>query len=115
MFYQSKTYKICWLISVIFLIIGCILMYQEETEYSTSEYWVAKDFQHVYEQYTGEIVDVIEENETCKIKDDVIIVSTKACGVWGYHFGSFIALISGGWIIYLIFIFFKEAWYEQRK
>ena len=115
MFHQSKTYKVFWLISVVFLIVGFILMHQKETDYSTSNYWVAKDFHHVYEKYSGEIVNIIEKNETCKIKDDVIIVSTKTCGEWGYHFGRIIAIFSGIGIAYLIFIFFKEAWYDQRK
>ena len=36
---------------------------QTKVEYSTDEYWVAKDYHHVYDKFSGEIVDYIEEDE----------------------------------------------------
>ena len=44
--------------------------------YSTDEYWVAKDYHHVYEKYSGKIVDTIEDSESCELDGDTIIVTT---------------------------------------
>lgn len=51
--------------------------------YPTEEYWVAKDYHHVYEKYLGEIVDYIEGNETCEIKGDTIIVKKETADLFG--------------------------------
>ena len=73
----EKTIKIMWACSVIPLIIGILMMIFSSsiTKYSTDEYWVAKDYHHVYRKYSGEIVDYIDENETCDINGDTIIVT----------------------------------------
>lgn len=72
----KKVIRILWAVCVIPLIIGIILLIvsTETTEYSTDEYWVAQDYHHVYERYSGQIVNYIEDNETCKIDGDIIIV-----------------------------------------
>lgn len=81
--------KILWAISVIPLIVGIIMINcaTTKTEYSTSEYWVAKDYHHVYEKYSGEIVDLISENESCSINGDIITVTTRNQGLYGWGFG----------------------------
>ena len=53
-------------------------------QYSTAEYWVAKDYHHVYEKYSGEIVDYISDNETCSIKGDTITVTTRNETLYGW-------------------------------
>lgn len=115
MFHQSKSYKICWLICVILFVVGIFLMDEDQTEYSVNEYWVAQNYHHVYEKYSGEIVNVIEKDETCKIKDKYIVVSRKRCGEVGYNIGVWLTILFGIGMAYLTFIFFKEAWYDQRK
>ena len=74
---KEKIIKVViWAVIIIAFIVGLILVEesQEQTEYSVGEYWVAKDYHHVYKTYSGEIVDYIEENERCKIDGDTIIV-----------------------------------------
>ena len=75
--------KILWAICVIPLIIGILMMECATTksEYPTSEYWVAKDYHHVYEKYSGEIVDYISENESCSIDGNTITVTTRKEGL----------------------------------
>ena len=114
MSFKSKAYIVCWIFVLAFLIPSIFLMRKNRMEYSTSEYWVAKDYHHVYETYSGRIVDVIEENETCKIDGDVIIVSSDACGKWGYTIGYVLNLFSGVNAIFLIVIPIKE-YIESRK
>ncbi len=98
--------KILWAISIIPLIIGIFMWCGSVTEtvYSTSEYWVAKDYNHVYEKYSGEIVDSISDNEKCYIKGDKIIVKeyNKNLNTWGkvitINFGIFVVSL----IVYYI-------------
>ena len=87
--------KIMRTVSIIGLILCIILMFcaKSEVVYSTEEYWVAKDFHHVYDKSSGEIVDLITENESCKIKEDEIIVTTTNHAL--YNWGSVIAIICG--------------------
>lgn len=91
----EKWYKIAWIITLIGLICGFLLMSEEVETYPTNEYWVAKNYRHVYEQYSGEIVNYIEEDETCKIKGDVIVVKRKNAGVVGYTLGGLLAFTAG--------------------
>lgn len=99
---MSKIYKAAWVVSILFLIVGLLLMGKETATYPTNEYWVAKNYRHVYEQYSGEIVDYIEEDETCKIKNGNIIVTRKKAGAVGYAFGSIITFTSACIIVGLI-------------
>lgn len=75
---NDKFMKIMWAICIIPLIIGIIMIDSSTSkiEYSTDEYWVAKDYHHVYEKYSGEIVDYISENESCSIDGNTITVTT---------------------------------------
>ncbi len=115
MFYKTRSYKICWLVCIIFFLVGIFLMDEDKKVYSTDEYWVASNYHHVYDKYTKKMVDVIEENETIKIKGDEIVVSTKKCGSIGYVSGGFCVVFSGISMAYLVFIFFKEVWQEKHK
>ena len=98
---MSNTKKILWAIAIIPLLIGIILIGEATTkvEYSTSDHWVAHEYHHVYAQYSGEIVDKIEDNEECIIKGDTIIVKTTNFPMrnWGIIlviiFGSFTAVM----------------------
>ena len=115
MFYKARSYKICWLVCIIFFLVGIFLMDVDTEVYSTDEYWVASNYHHVYDKYTKEIVNLIEEDETCKIKKNEIVVSTKKCGNIGYTSGGFFCVFSGITMLYLTFIFFKEIWQEKHK
>lgn len=68
-----------WAVCLVPLLIGIILLScaSSRTEYSTDEYWVAKDYNHVYRKSSGQIVDNIEENEVCEIRGDVIVVTER--------------------------------------
>ncbi len=100
---DSLGYKIAWGVTILFAILGFFLAEKQVSTYSTSEYWVAKNYRHVYEQYTGEIVDRIEENEKCEIKGDVIKVTKKVRGELACTFGNLILLgcvCTAGLLIY---------------
>lgn len=114
---KSKiTIKILWAVCVIPLIIGIIILTLsvETTEYSTDEYWVAQDYHHVYERYSGKIVDYIEDNETCKIDGDKIIVKKKTNGyIWGGILTGLFGLCMAGCIWGSIST--SDWWLEWRK
>ena len=99
---DNKIMKILWAVCLIPLIIGILLLSFGETreEYPTSEYWVARDYQHVYEKYSGQIVNKIGENERCEIKGDTIIVTTRNAGVYGVGF--FLTALFGMFTIGLV-------------
>ena len=79
----------------ILVLVGMILIGESKsrTEYSTDEYWVAVEYHHVYEQYSGEIVDMITDGERCYFDDDLIIVETVDSTMYGW--GVAIVLIFG--------------------
>lgn len=96
---SKKMMRILWAICVVPLVVGIILLFvsTKTTEYPTEEYWVAKDYHHVYEKYSGEIVDYIEGDETCEIKGDTIIVKKRDGGfVWGSVITGFFGLCTLG-------------------
>ena len=103
---EKRSLRILSAICIIPLIVGIILLCYSKTEveYPCSEYWVAKDFHHVYEKYNGQIVDYISENEKCEIKNDVIVVTTTKRGLynWGSILTIFFGMATGGLIISLI-------------
>ena len=98
---SEKTYKIFLVLTITLFIIGVVLLLSSKTkvEYPISEYWVAKDYHHVYEKYSGSIVDVISDNETCKMRGEYIIVTTTnkglnvAGGIIAGIFGTILAVI----------------------
>ena len=94
----KKVIRILWAVCVIPLITKIILLIvpTETTEYSTDEYWVAQDYHHVYERYSGQIVNYIEDNETCKIEGDTIIVKKRGSG---YLWGGIITGFFGGVVV----------------
>lgn len=79
---SKKVIRILWAVCIIPVLIGIIIVavQTETTKYSTDEYWVAQGYHHVYERYSGEIVDYIEDDETCTIKGDEIIVKKQGKG-----------------------------------
>lgn len=105
---MSKLYKLAWVLSIAALIIGLLLTSKEVTTYSTDEYWVAKNYHHVYEQYSGEIVNYIEDDETCKIKNGQIIVTRNKTGRLGSALGGLLAFTAGCWIAGLIICAFPH-------
>ena len=80
----NKTIKILFFTCLILFLIGMFMSEAATTRtvYSTGEYWVAKDYHHVYEKYSGQIVDVIEDDETCKIDGDKITVTKRKQGLY---------------------------------
>ena len=86
---NKNTEGIVFIVLLVATIFGGFLMSlgETKTEYSTGEYWVAKDYAHVYEKYSGEIADVIEEDEICEIKGDTIIVIQRNGVLWGIGLG----------------------------
>lgn len=110
----EKVIKILWAVCLIPLILGIIFMGEAKTkvEYSTDEYWVAKDYHHVYNIFSGEIVDYIEENESCKIDGDTIIVTTIKPGL--YTTGVILAIFFGMCTLGLIFgAIGTSEWWER--
>ena len=112
---QTKGYKIAWLIFGLLFILSLFLTEIEKEIYPTNEYWVAKNYRHVYYQYTGEIVNTIEEDETCEIKGDEIIVERKAHGEGWYAFGNVLAWVSGMFLAGLVVIFVMEIYDESKQ
>ena len=117
--YRSKAQKIAvGIMKAVFILglfVGLLLVDEAKikTEYPTSNYWVAKDYHHVYDKYTGRIEDMIGENETCEIKGDVIIVTyTKK----GMHTAGVVLLVVFGIIdgIWLYF-FLSDLYYEHSR
>ncbi len=80
----EKFLKILKIVAVISLILGVIFIgvSSDTTTYSTSEYWVAKDYHHVYDKYSGEIVDNISDNEKCEIDGGEIRVTKRERGLY---------------------------------
>ena len=80
MYEESKKEKIIeniiWVVITICFIAGLVMIAESKTKivYSVGPYWVAKDYHHVYETYSGKVVDYIEENEECKMREDEIVV-----------------------------------------
>lgn len=112
----EKVTKIFGAVCVIPLIVGIILIEVSTTttEYSTDEYWVAQDYHHVYERYSGRIVDYIEDNETCKIDGDTIIVKKRGGGYrWGIGITVFFGLCTAGFIWDSIST--SDWWLEWRE
>ena len=101
---KTKGDKILLILSILLLVVGLLLMDTEETIYSTDEYWVAKNYRHVYEQYTGQIVDYIEEDEVCKMKNGQIIVTRRKAGDVGYALGGLMAFTGGCMLVCSIFL-----------
>lgn len=111
----KKVIIILWVVCVIPLIIGIILWMAsiKTTEYSTDEYWVAQGYHHVYERYSGRIVDYIEDNETCEIDRGKIIV--KEMG-GGYKWGTTLTIIFGPCTIALIVETIRTSdWWDDWK
>ena len=115
MFYKTKSYRISWLICIIFFIIGLVLIDEKTVIYPVDEYWVAPGYRHVYDKYSKEIVNVIEADEKCEIKEDEIIVSKKKHGKAGNIIGYFFVIFAGIGMAYLTYEFFNEIWNEKHK
>ena len=85
---------------------------QTEVEYSTDEYWVAKDYHHVYDKFSGEIVDYIEKDESCEIDGDTIIVTTTKRGL--YDTGATLAILFGMGTLGLIWSAIEDSEWWAR-
>lgn len=100
---MSNFMKVMWAVCVIPFIIGLLMLAASKSavEYSTDEYWVAKDYHHVYDKYSGEIVDYISEDEKCEIDGDTIIVTTynRTLNSWGAGLSVFFGMCTAGMII----------------
>ena len=113
---NDRVIKIMWYVCLIPLIIGVILMTcaTSKVEYSTDEYWVAKDYHHVYEIYSGEIVDLITKEETCEIDGDTITVTTRKEGL--YSAGIILTIIFGMFTVGMIWSEIENSeWLENFK
>ena len=98
----NKSLIILYVICAVAIFVGVVMMDESkvETEYPTSEYWVAKDYHHVYEKYSGQIINVIEKNEECKMEKDTITVIATNYDLQGW--GMAVLLISGIALLILI-------------
>ena len=113
---KEKIIKVViWAVIIIAFIVGLILVDESErrAEYSTGEYWVAKDYHHVYETYSGEIVDYIEENEKCKIDGDTIIVTSTDKGL--YAVGIMLCVIFGIPIMCTVCYIVADVYYASKN
>lgn len=107
--------KVFWAVCVFLFVFGLFLSNEDVTTYSTNEYWVAKNYSHVYEQYSGEIVNVIEDDEICKMKKDEIIVRKKIRGNGAYTTGKVIVIMTGGCIAYAVIGSIIESVLKERR
>ena len=92
-------------IGIVFLLCSTDVM-----EYPTSEYWVASDFDHVYNKHNGQIEDYISDNEKCIIKGDTILVKTRKKGLFAWG-----CVLTGIWGTVTPIIFFNSEWWEDFK
>ena len=99
---NDKSGKIMWAFCLIPLFVGIILLdaATSKLEYSTDEYWVAKDYHHVYDKKSGEIVNYISENEKCSIDGDIITVTTidSTLLAWGAGITAFFGMATIGMV-----------------
>ena len=111
----EKIFKILGWVSAILVIIGIGLIEtaKEETVYPTSEYWVAKDYHHVYYKNSGQIADLITSNESIKIDGDEIIV-TETTMPWMKTLGTVLVFVFGTLLLGIIcaFVFESDWWYR---
>ncbi len=107
--------NIVWGAIVIVFFVGLILVGESKSriEYPVGEYWVAKEYHHVYKTYSGEIVDYIEEDERCKIDGDTIIVTTTNEDL--YTAGVVICVIFGFPLTAAIWIIVEEVYYASKN
>jgi len=112
---MERMVKILWSICCALFCLGIFLSWVEVKKYDTDTYWVAQNHEHVYEQYSGEIVDVIENDETCKVKEDVILVKKKVHGRAWFTVGVVLMLMTGAIIAMKVFEVVKETWEDTRK
>ena len=110
---ERRVMRILWLTSLLPFILGILMMDwgTVETEYSTSEYWVAKDYHHVYQISNGEIVDLITDGETCKIEGDLIIVKQRNAV---YEVGFVMSILFGFYTACVIFAEISNSdWWDK--
>ena len=75
---------------------------------------IAQDYHHVYERYSCQIVNYIEDNETCKIDGDTIIVKKRGGGyLWGGIITGLFGLCTLGCILGSIST--SDWWFEWQK
>ena len=100
----SAGYKFALVVSILAFIISLVLVNSTTIKtYPTNEYWVAKNYKHVYHQFSGEIVDSIEENETCTIEGDEIVVREQNFDDGTITFGYVLLFASGSVLAFLIY------------
>lgn len=112
---DNKVIKILWAVFLIPFIIGVGLMGESEskTTYSVGSYWVSKDYGHVYDTYSGEIVDKIEEDERCEIDGDTIVVIRRNQVMWGI--GLVLAVLFGFGVAALLWDVVQTLWLGWNK
>ena len=102
---------------IIPLVIGIILLLSSESdiEYSTDEFWVAQDYHHVYNKFTGEIEDYISDDESCSIDGGTITVTTtnETMYGWGLALTILFGMFTAGLIIGEIET--SEWWFNLKK
>lgn len=111
----DKIFKILTWVSAILVGLGIIFIdvAHEETVYPTSEYWVAKDYHHVYYKNSGQIADLITSNESIKIDGDEIIV-TETTMPWLETLGWILICVFGMVLISFIICYIGESEWWQR-
>ena len=114
---EKRRIKILWLVSVLPFLIGIVMMSAAKTKtvYSTGSYWVAKDYSHVYEKYSGRIENKITEDETCKIEGDEIIVikTNKGLHTAGFFITIFFGIFAG--VVVFGTIGATDWWYRVKS
>ena len=113
----KKVKTIIWWCLFIPFLIGVFMLTgsEETTTYSTSEYWVAKDYHHVYWKHNGQIANYIEDNESVKIDGDEIIV-TEVTNETTFVIGGILTGFFGMTLIGYIFVLIGDSeWWERFK
>lgn len=103
-------------ISFVLMLIGIILIQESvtEVEYPINDYWIAKGCHHVYDIDSGEIVDMISENERVSLEGKIITVATtdRAMEGWGIALSFIFGTIGIGILVPTIG---DSEWWERFK
>ena len=111
----DKIFKILTWVSAILVGLGIIFIdvAHEETVYPTSEYWVAKDYHHVYYKNSGQIAALITSNESIII-DGAEIIVTETTMPWMKTLGTVLVFVFGTLLLGIICAFvFESDWWQR--
>lgn len=109
---NKKLNTIFTIFFILFIFFLCLAdLVTKKTVYSTDSYWVAKDYHHVYDKYSGEIVDIISENEKCVIKGNDIVVINRNLPIYTL---SIVMAVFSGLTVGTIIVSELLEWHDEK-